>query len=273
MKNAVSNIAWSSEQDAAMYRQLQALGIRGLEAAPTRFFPEQPYSLEHCRQAEKLREHLKRAYGLSVISLQSIWYGRQEQLFRSAEERAILLDYTKRAIDFADSLHCPNLVFGSPRNRVGGGRHLEEAREFFRAVGEYAHAHGTVVAIEPNPAIYQTDFLTTTQEALRFVRALDAPGIAVNLDIGTMVANGESVDAWMGVQQWIHHVHISEPYLAEIVPRALHGEVCRRLENMGYRGYVSLEMKQSSKPAAWSTSLQYVLGIRKSKGKASHEAG
>ena len=87
MKLAASNIAWSAEQDAKMYRRLQEMGIRGLEAAPTRLFPEQPYSLEHCRQAERLRERLKRTYGLSVVSLQSIWYGRQEMLFGSEDER------------------------------------------------------------------------------------------------------------------------------------------------------------------------------------------
>ena len=261
MKLAASNIAWSAEQDAKMYRRLQEMGIRGLEAAPTRLFPEQPYSLEHCRQAERLRERLKRTYGLSVVSLQSIWYGRQEMLFGSEEERSALLAYTERAIDFAASLHCPNLVFGSPRNRVGGNEHMEVARQFFLAVGAYAHAHGTVVAIEPNPVIYQTDFLTTTEEDIRFVEELAAPGIAVNLDLGTMVANGESAEILRGRLQWIHHVHISEPYLAEIAPRDLHVEVCRMLEDEAYPGYVSLEMKQQEEAGVLEESLRYLVRL------------
>jgi len=261
MKLAASNIAWSAEQDAKMYRRLQEMGIRGLEAAPTRLFPEQPYSLEHCRQAERLRERLKRTYGLSVVSLQSIWYGRQEMLFGSEDERSALLLYTKQAIDFAASLHCPNLVFGSPRNRVGGNEHMEIARQFFLAVGAYAHAHGVVVAIEPNPVIYQTDFLTTTEETIRFVEELAAPGIAVNLDIGTMVANGESAEILRGHLRWIHHVHISEPYLTGIRPRELHSEVCCMLAGEAYPGYVSLEMKQQEELGGLTESLHYLMRL------------
>ena len=38
--------------------------------------------------------------------MQSIWFGRQERLFGSEEEREILIDYTKKAVDFAVAIQC-----------------------------------------------------------------------------------------------------------------------------------------------------------------------
>lgn len=52
-----------------------------------------------------------------MISMQSIWYGRTEKLFGTEEERNLLLDYTKSAVDFAAAIGCKNLVFGCPKNR------------------------------------------------------------------------------------------------------------------------------------------------------------
>ena len=43
MKLSVSNIAWGAEEDSRMYWLLQEKGFQGLEAAPTRLFPEHPY--------------------------------------------------------------------------------------------------------------------------------------------------------------------------------------------------------------------------------------
>ena len=90
---------------------------------------------------------------------------------------------------------------------------------------------------------------------------LAAPGIAVNLDIGTMVANGESAEILRGHLRWIHHVHISESYLAEIRPRELHSEVCRMLAGEAYPGYVSLEMKQQEELGTLENFLRYLVSL------------
>ena len=85
--------------------------------------------------------------------MQSIWYGRQEKLFGSEEERQVLLAYTKEAIDFAAAVGCGNLVFGCPRNRnVPEGIRPEQVEEiacgFFHELGEYAYSKGTALSIE-----------------------------------------------------------------------------------------------------------------------------
>lgn len=243
MRLAASNIAWASEDDADIYRRMQEFGYEGLEVAPTRLFADRPYAACHRREAKAFRRNLVRTYGLSVVSMQSIWYGRKERLFGTKEEREALLAYTKQAIDFAATLECPNLVFGSPKNRVRENRGIAIAYEFFRAVGDYAKERGVVVALEPNPAIYQTDFLTHTAEAIAFAKEVGSKGIGVNLDLGTMLANEEAISICKDQIQWIHHVHISEPYLNPIQKRPLHERVRDSLLEEAYLGFVSLEMK------------------------------
>ena len=261
MRLAASNIAWTAENDASVYQTLRSLGFTGLEIAPTRIFPNEPYTVEHYANAMMFRQKIEREYGLHVVSMQSIWYGRQEKLFGSPEERESLMEYTKRAIEFAEVLQCPNLVFGSPKNRVRGTADIQIAYEFFHALGDYAATHGTVLAIEPNPVIYETDFLTHTDEAIGFVEQINSKGLAVNLDVGTMVANGESVGVLAGKMKWIHHVHISEPFLNPIKEREVHSELSDTLWQARYEGWVSLEAKCYSKSEDLARGLTYIKDI------------
>ena len=115
IKLSISNIAWGMEQDAEMGQFLQDSGFQGLEIAPTRIFPEAPY--DKLAEAKVWAEELNTKYGLEVPSMQSIWYGHQEKIFGTKEERRVLVDYTKKAVDFAEVIGCRNLVFGNPRNR------------------------------------------------------------------------------------------------------------------------------------------------------------
>ena len=250
-KLSISNIAWTKEQDDEALTLLQKYGYTGLEIAPTRIFPEEPYTRK--AEAAKWGGDLKKTWGLSVSSMQSIWYGRSEHLFGSKTERQILLDYTKQAIDFAAAVGCPNLVFGSPKNRClpvlaekaeegEAIRFREMAISFFRELGEYASGKGTVLSMEANPVLYGTNFINTTREALDLIDEVDSSGFLLNLDVGTMLANGEGTEVLKGREPRIHHVHISEPGLKKIEKRELHRKLEEVLSDCGYDGYVSIEM-------------------------------
>ena len=141
MKLSISNIAWDSSEDKMIYELMQNNGFSGLEIAPTRVFPEHPY--DRLESATEWAEGLKNQYGFSIPSMQSIWFGRQEMLFGTEEERKVLVDYTKKAIDFAAVVGCGNLVFGCPRNRnMPDGADVQIGVDFFRTIGEYALSHG-----------------------------------------------------------------------------------------------------------------------------------
>ena len=166
MKLSISNIAWSAEHDTEMYQYLQEIGFQGLEIAPTRIFPENTY--DKSSEAKDWAYQLKENYGLEIPSMQSIWYGHQEKIFGTKEERKVLIDYTKKAVDFAEVIGCKNLVFGNPRNRdtddIPGNYPI--AIDFFREIGDYAAEHNTTIAIEANPPIYNTRFINRTEQAV-----------------------------------------------------------------------------------------------------------
>lgn len=245
MRSSISNIAWEAGRDAQVYEWMAELGYTGLEIAPTRIFPDRPY--DHLDEAAKWAEKLKEEYGLSISSMQSIWYGRQEKVFGSREERRALVDYTKQAIDFAEAIHCKNLVFGCPRNRavpenMAANEVTVIAGDFFRELAEYAHAHNTVIAMEANPPIYNTNYMNTTAEALALVKQVNTQGFLLNLDVGTMICNEESVSLLKSNVPYINHVHISEPGLKPIEERILHEELIACLNEERYSGFVSIEM-------------------------------
>ena len=249
MKLSISNIAWTPEQDQEILSHIRRQGFSGLEIAPTRLFSESPY--EHIKEAKKFSEWIEERYGLSISSMQSIWYGITESIFGSVLDRDRLIDYTKKAIDFASAIGCPNLVFGCPRNRnvpenFATSEYLPMAYEFFDTIGSYAYNSNTYFAIEANPPIYGTNYINSTNDAFEICKQIKNPGIRVNLDVGTMIQNNEPVDIIVDDFEWINHIHISEPYLKPIQKRELHRELLSKLKGLGYDKYISIEMGNSN---------------------------
>lgn len=243
MRLAASQIGWEPEEESSALDILREHGFKGLEIAPTRVAGPQPYS--DVQSAADFSAGLRRAFGLSVCSMQSIWFGQSGSMF--GPEREALLDYTRQAVLFAEAAGCGNLVFGSPKNRVlPEGVSPNEAVTFFKELGDFAASHGTVIALEANPTLYGTNFINTTAEALAMAEKVDSPGFAVNLDMGTILANNEAVEALKGRVPQLNHVHISEPGLAMLEPRPQHRQLAELLRQEGYTGWVSIEMKAQS---------------------------
>lgn len=244
MRLSISNIAWPQEWDDEIYSEMKALGYEGLEIAPTRIIPENPY--DKLNEIFSWYKSIKELFAVS--SMQSIWFGMTENIFNNESERQTLINYTKKAINFAESIKCNNLVFGCPRNRNNSELKPEEiAVDFFREIGNYAYSHNTVIGIEANPPIYNTNFLNGTDETIQFVKRVNSSGIRLNLDIGTMIQNGETPDVLKGNMHLVNHIHISEPGLVKIFQRDIHRQLFLLTQDYGYKGYVSIEMgKQKS---------------------------
>ena len=196
------------------------------------------------------REVFSKKTGFEIPSMQSIWFGRTERLFGDAAQRQTLFAYTKKAVDFAAAARCFNLVFGSPKNRVLADTSdkalWEQGIAFFRGLGTYAHEQNTAIGMEANPVIYNTNYINTTQEAINLIKEVASEGFLLNLDIGTMIENGESIEVLERNAGLINHVHISEPFLRPVVidgsRKAFHGELAAFLRENNYKGYVSVEM-------------------------------
>ena len=243
MKYSISNIAWSAEYDNEMYAFLKKQGIDGIEIAPTRLFAN-PY--DNLELAHEYAWMLKNKYGLTVSSMQSIWYGIKESIFGTEEERKFLVDYTKKAILFAESMGIKNLVFGCPRNRnMPEGdekQYMEIAIAFFKELGDFALEHNTVLAMEPNPVIYNTNFLNYTKDACEFVKQVGSEGLKVNIDMGTMIYNKENPHLVKTYKNMVNHIHISAPNLAVIQQCTEYKTLKKVLFKIDYEGYLSVEM-------------------------------
>lgn len=271
MNLSISNIAWPPELDSAVYKAMERQNYTGLEIAPTRIFPQDPYA--HTREAVLWARQLKEQYGLRVCSLQSIWYGRTERLFGSSQERQLLFDYTRRAFDFAVAMDCPNLVFGSPKNRQRPkDAPLEPVLDFFRDLALYGADCGATLSMEPNPPLYHTNFINTTDEACDLVRQVrsqilppeKSSGFAVNLDLGTMIENQESL---LSLPQWlplVNHIHISEPGLGILkedhlpLHKDLAAQICKAWQDGAWSGFVSIEMGRQDPPEALFKTMEQI---------------
>ena len=243
MKLAISNIAWTKENDNEIYTFIRKNNYSAIEIAPTRVIERNPYN--DLIIAKEYMKKLKEEYKLEICSMQSILFGKTERLFGTCEERKSLMDYTKEAIDFANTIECKNLVFGSPKNRViDSEKEYYLAVDFFRELGNYALSKSTVLSIEANPKIYNTNFINTTEEAIDIVRKVNSVGFRVNLDLGTIIENNESFDIIKENMKLINHIHISEPHLKEIKQRNLHQVLYYLLKESSYDKYISIEMQK-----------------------------
>lgn len=253
MKISISNIAWEAGQDADVYSLMEQMGFQGLEVAPTRIFPKLPYSC--LQEARNWRKKLP----FEVPSMQSIWFGRKERLFGTSDERLFLQSYTHEAILFASAIGCRNLVFGCPRNRQLFPQDDESlAVPFFLNLSKMAYEQGCKIGMEANPPVYHTNYINDTPSALRLVEAVAHPAFGLNLDVGAMICNRESVEMLRNKVASISHVHISEPMLCPIQARPLHEELAALLKEEGYQGYVSLEMRKVDDFSLLVRSMEYV---------------
>ena len=256
MRTSVSNIAWLPEERLHAYDLLANSGVTGLEIAPKLFFhaAEDPFEPEQDIAAMALAEIAD--VGLTLVSMQSLLFGVPGAfLFGDERAREMFETSMTRAIYLAGRLEIPNLVFGSPKQRrvptdITMPRALDEATEVFHRLGDVAKSVGTKIAIEPNPEVYGTNFLTTMADATSFVRRVGHPAIVGILDLGALSSNGgveRTLDIIREDIACLNHVHVSEPNLAPAPadPASL-APILRALENYGYDKVISIEMTRPS---------------------------
>ncbi len=245
MKFSISNIAWKAEWDREIYQKLLSIGFSAIEIAPLRTLSKGYESTTDDVNAW-LKEY--RTFFTEISSMQSLLFKMDIQLFDSLETVDYVLGILEKGLLFASNLNVQTLVFGSPTVRnVNSVEHLDRSRVFFGRFADMALEHHIHVALEPNPKIYNTNFMNTTYEALEYVKSFNHPNFGINLDLGTVIENNETIHDIIDKEniKWIKHVHISEPYLVSIRSdhSDLHAQLFNTLKAVSYDRYVSIEMK------------------------------
>lgn len=249
MTPALSNIAWTAENDDRVADVMKTTGVTALEVAPGRLFTD-PSSV-----SDALIRSARRAWeerGIRIVSMQALLFGHPEfNIFGEASVRNAMADYLARIFRMAGLLGCGPLVFGSPKNRSRGGLSWSDALEiavpFFRGLADCARENGCILCLEPNARDYVCDFVTTLSEAAELVRAVGHESFAVHADSGNMAMAGEGPAQLDAVLPLVKHFHASAPHLRPIVEhRAGLGPILNTLRRGGYRGHVTIEMRTLS---------------------------
>lgn len=243
---SISNIAWPQDDDPTAIALVASLDFQGVELAPAKVFG----SLAEVTSAEvrAYRGQLAAA-GLAVPALQGILFGLQgAHLFTDDGSRRQMALHLRRVAEIAAELGASACVFGAPTLRDPGGLPADAAwriaADFFAtAAADYARL-GTALCLEANPPLYGCKFVTRTPEALSLVEAVGHPGLALQLDTGTILINGEPPGVIVDAGSRIGHFHVSEPSLAPVgATDADHRPLAAALRASDYQGWASIEMK------------------------------
>ncbi len=266
MKLAVSNIGWSTDQDATISPLLRDAGAEAIEVAPSRLFADIPAATS--AQARDIAT-AQSSMELPIISMQALLFGRADLLLFSEDATAQnLLAYLKHLMQLAGSLGCGPLVFGSPRNRARGSLPFKDAVgraiPIFRAIGAIATETDTVFCLEANARSYRCDFMTTLAQAADVAAQVNHPKVAIVADTGNMIMEAEKPDAVIAVMDYIRHVHVSAPQLEPVTEHADYIEsVLTHIFRSGYEGDITLEMRVPEQADPVATLLQNVTFLRK----------
>jgi sugar phosphate isomerase/epimerase len=245
---AVSNIAWTNEEELEVAKKLQELGVRKVELAPTKRWEDPTKATP--QEIEEYKAWWSQ-FDIEVVAFQSMLFARPDlKLFESNELRAETEDYLSAFLRLAGDMGAKRLVFGSPKNRQRGDMPVEQADElavdFFSRLGKVAETHGTVLCIEPNAPQYNCDYVTNAAEGAALVRRIGSKGIGLHLDTACMALAGDDMgEAIRENADILEHFHISAPMLDRVYDRddVDYSSAARALRDVSYDKVISIEMR------------------------------
>lgn len=252
MKLAVSNIAWTNEEEPAVAELLQRLGVRYVEVAPTkRWHDPTKASILEIQEYKKFWS----SYDIEIVAFQSMLFSRPDlKIFESEDNRDRTRAYLEDFLGVARKMNVRVMVFGSPKNRQRGEMGDTEAhtiaKEFFGELGRVAEENDVEFCIEPNATQYACDFITTAQQGVDMVREVATPGFGLHLDIACMTLAGDDiVKSIHEAASMLRHFHISSPMLELVEDRRdiNHVAAAAALRATNYDKFISIEMRPGVK--------------------------
>lgn len=248
MKLAVSNIAWTKEEEPQVAELLKSLGVKFVEIAPTKTWNEPTDATDANINEYKM---WWKGYGIEIVAFQSMLFSHPEYaIFQSDVKRQVTQDYLKSFTEMAGGMGVKRMVFGSPKNRQLNNVSPEVAviiaKDFFTDIANTAASNGVVFCIEPNAMQYNCDFITNTKQGIDLVKKVDNTGFGLHLDIACMtLAEDDIAESINDAKEYLKHFHISSPMLGQVDENdgVAHNVAAVSLKNINYEGYVSIEMR------------------------------
>ncbi|MBN9397493.1 MAG: sugar phosphate isomerase/epimerase [Candidatus Melainabacteria bacterium] len=266
MRLAVSNLAWDRGVEQEAFSLVQRAGFAGIEVAPTKIADWKELNRN---TLESYRLKCEAAM-LEVPSLQAIFYGCADaQLLGDRTGFIKMHEHLKHVVDIAFHLGASIAVFGAPKNRQRAELNEQEASllavERLRLLGDTCLDGGLVLAIEPVPKYYGSDFLTTASEVESVVLACDHAAVRIHLDCACIqLAGDDPVEVTRRLGKRAAHYHIAEPDLASFAePKCDHKAIAHSLKTSGYAGWGAIEMRQQGENdlLALQSALEFAVAV------------
>jgi sugar phosphate isomerase/epimerase len=253
MKLGFSNLAWPVELTGPALELLAAMGVTGVEVAPTRIAD---WDMLTSATISAYRNQLTAA-GLQISSLQAIFFSRPEaQLLSTPAAFAVMAEHMKRVAAIAEALGAKAAVFGAPNNRHRGELSLPDAQslaaERLAILGDICADANINLVMESVPATYGADFLLHAHETRDVVAKCQHPAIAMHLDTACVGLAGDDIVAEIGLTgSGLRHFHAAEPNIGPFdTPVCPHAKAASALVQARYTGWVVVEMREQPEPLA-----------------------
>jgi sugar phosphate isomerase/epimerase len=239
-KKSISNIGWNFKDTAEVCNVLAKNGFKYVEVAPLEVFDNwDNFNHKKCSEFKRILDD----FGLSVCSLQSIFYGTGLNIYESFSE---CINHFKRIEEACGLLECNYVVFGSPKTRNFPEQvSLTERNSLMMDFFERVFINHTInIGLEANPAVYKTNFCNGYAEVSKFVE--DTP-LLIHFDVGCasiephcLLESIKCVDS-----SKIRNIHLSLPYLEKLTGKETYLDTLSKFDLIDGK-FLSIEMKKSS---------------------------
>lgn len=266
MKFTICNEIFKDWKIEDIFAYVGHIGYQAVEIAPFTLANHVRDIPEARRQG--IREAAARA-GIEIAGIHWVLV-KPEGLYMNHTDPAIrklTADYFVDLVDFCADLGGDVMIVGSPKQRnVLPGVSQEQASkwalESFRPAVRRAEKRKVTICVEPLSPV-ETNFITTAEEAIQFVKQLPSPNFKMMLDVKAMCSENKPIPQIIR-DSWPHFAHfhandknLKGPGFGDVDFKP----IAAALKEVGYNGYVSVEVfKFEEGPEAIATrSLEYLL--------------
>lgn len=246
IKFAICNEIFQGWRLEDAFAFIKEVGYEGVEIAPFTIAERvEQISPEERKQIRELAEKL----GLEIVGLHWLLVSPPGMHLTTPDDsiREQTKAYFRELIRFCADLGGKIMVVGSPKQRslVTGDTceaAWERTKAFFSDLLSLAEELNITFCIESLPN--ETDFISTLDEALRFVREMNHPNLQTMIDVKSATNEGLKLDeAVRKAAPHLRHVHANDvnrlgPGMGEVDFTPL----AKALKEINYDGFVSVEV-------------------------------
>ncbi len=247
MKFAICNETYQNQPFDYVCQHVAECGYDGIEIAPFTFHDD-PRRITEVQGAEI--GQMARSAGLEVVGLHWLLVKPEGMHLTTPEDgvRNATIRFAEHLARICAAMGGKIMVWGSPKQRdVAPDQKYEDAfcraTDALRRIAETASPLGVTLAMEPLSTV-ETNFLTTAEETVRLIEAVDHPACQLHLDVKAMSSETEeSATIIRANRKHLVHFHANDanlrgPGFGEID----YGPITTALKEIEYDQFISVEV-------------------------------